>query len=295
METRADLKSAFSMRMTSGERWRIAAGKDYGGFPYKSSELIIDVGDKPLNAELVLVKVANRPLPASVNVVQSAATQIVAQVEDGAKIVVPPKSAASGGIVTVDISPTVEAPSQAAAQVVSTIYNVTIRDAGGSEITKLSQGAEIALPYDEAMLKDQGVGEDALVPSYFDETARVWVSIDNYTIDKDKNIIVARVSHLTRFAIIAAADITPPMAPLAVSARALGGGKIEISWKNPLKDFSHAKLYRSEKQNILGKTISPEISAEILTDNDITDGITYYYTARAVDPAGSESTNTDQV
>src|SRR3989338_3576783 len=295
METRADLKGAFSMRMTSCERWRIAAGKNYGGFPYKSSELIMDVGYKPLNAELVLVKVANRPLPASVNVVQSAATQIMAQVEDGAKIVIPPKSAAGSGSVSVEIAPTVEAPSQAAAKDVSTVYDVTIRDAGGSEITKLSQDAEIALPYDEAMLKDQGVGEDALVPSYFDETAKVWVSIDNYIIDKDKNIIVARVSHLTRFAIIAAADITPPMAPLAVSARALGGGKIEISWKNPLKDFSHAKLYRSEKTVALGKTISPEITAASFIDTDITDGVVYYYTVRAVDPAGSESTNTDQV
>jgi len=244
---------------------------------------------------LVLVKVANRPLPASVNVVQSAATQIMAQVEDGAKIVIPPKSAAGSGSVSVEIAPTVEAPSQAAAKVVSTVYDVTIRDAGGSEITKLSQDAEIALPYDEAMLKDQGVGEDALVPSYFDETAKVWVSIDNYIIDKDKNIIVARVSHLTRFAIIAAADITPPMAPLAVSARALGGGKIEISWKNPLKDFSHAKLYRSEKTVALGKTISPEITAASFIDTDITDGVVYYYTVRAVDPAGNESTNTDQV
>src|SRR3989338_7439749 len=130
METRADLKGAFSMRMTSCERWRIAAGKNYGGFPYKSSELIMDVGYKPLNAELVLVKVANRPLPASVNVVQSAATQIMAQVEDGAKIVIPPKSAAGSGSVSVEIAPTVEAPSQAAAKVVSTVYDVTIRNAG---------------------------------------------------------------------------------------------------------------------------------------------------------------------
>ena len=80
-----------------------------------------------------------------------------------------------------------------------------------------------------------------------------------------------------------------------VSAVALGDGKIKISWTNPTADFSHAKVYRSESMGELGKVQASEVPGTEFTDTGITDGTTYYYTVRSVDPAGNESANTDQV
>ena len=295
VSTRADNEGKFSFAVTSNERWHVGAGKEYKSFPYKSPELVVEVKMNPVTIELLLIKQALAPLSPTVSVTEAAAQQVVAQVTDGAQITLPPTGAASSGNVQVEIKPTVEAPAQAGTDVVSTVYDVTIHDAAGNKVTALTKEAEIVIPYSEAELKAQGVSEDALVPSYFDEKSSTWVGLDKCTIDKTRNVAICRVDHLTRFAITARANNTPPDAPTDVKLIALSNGRINIVWKNPTNDFDYTKIYRSLNAGELGIVRASSIRGKEFIDAEgLTNGTTYYYTVRTVNIAGNESTNIAQ-
>lgn len=285
----------FEFKVGPNERWHIGAGKVVGGIPYKASEVVVDVKDVAVNVELILAKLDKDALPPPVVIKESATKQVVAQAEDGAKAIVPPNAAGYSGNISVEVKPTVEAPSQAGAQVVGTAYDVTIHDAAGKSVTTLNSDAEIVIPYAEAELKAQGITEDDLIPSFFDEKTGAWVKVDNYTIDKEKNVVILRVNHLTRFGLVASADTTPPAPPTKGTVSALGEGKVKITWQNPVSDFSYAKVYRSDQQDELGKIVAPQVKGNQYLDNSVADGVTYYYTVRSTDPAGNESNNKDQV
>ena len=295
VSTQSDENGVFSITVLPNDRWHVGAGKEYKEFGYKSTELIIDVKNEPVAVEIALIKQGTAPLPPTVNVTETAQSQVVAQVTDGAQMTLPPSAATSTNTVQLEINPTLEAPVQTGTKVMGTVYDVTVRDGGGKEITSLAKEAELIIPYSEEELKNQGVSEDAIVPSFFDEKTETWVTIDDYTIDKERNVIIARVTHLTRFAITAAADITPPSAPTTINTQVLGAGKIKITWKNPAKDFNYAKIYRSLKEKELGIVREAAIRGEQFVDEDgISENTAYYYTVRAVDPAGNESVNTAQ-
>jgi hypothetical protein len=291
----ANAAGEFSLPVSFGTKWHVGAGKGLSGIAYKSPEIVVDVNSAVVSVEIILEKGAGKKIPPKVEVVQEASQTIVAKANDGAGITLPPTAAVAGGNISVAVAPTIEAPSQAASKVVSTVYDVTVKDQGGKDITQLQSEAEIVLPYDPTALKDQGVSEDAIIPSYFDEKAGAWVKIDDYTIDKIKHVVVARVKHLTRFAIVAAADTVPPNAPTNVKVANGGAGEIVVSWVNPSKDFSHAKVYRSDAKGKLGSIIANDLTVSQFSDVKGSNKVTYFYTVRAVDPAGNESGNVDQV
>ncbi len=70
---------------------------------------------------------------------------------------------------------------------------------------------------------------------------------------------------------------------------------LRISWENPISDFHHAKIYRSVQEGDLGKIVFNDVFTTSQKDSGLEKGEEYFYTVRAVDPAGNESTNTDQV
>jgi len=296
VSTRSDEIGTFALTVPPNDRWHVGAGKEYKGFAYKSTEFIVDIKGEPVIVEMVLTKQDTTPLPPTVSVTQASQTQIVVQATDGAQMTLPPSSVASSSTVQLEINPTLDAPTQAGTKVMSTVYDVAVHDSAGKNITTLAHEAELIIPYSEQELKDQGVSEDAIVPSFFDEKTGTWVKINDYTIDKERNVIIARVDHLTRFAITAAADTLPPSAPTESSAEALSGGKIKITWKNPTKDFDYIKLYRSLKEGELGIVRGATIRGiQFFDEEGISVNSVYYYTVRAVDAAGNESTNTTQI
>jgi peptidoglycan hydrolase-like protein with peptidoglycan-binding domain len=254
----------------------------------------VEVNKSDVTIGLLLARFGDKPLPPPVTVNQPATQRVVAQAQDGAKLEIPENAAAVSGSVNVQMNSTVEAPSQAATKVVSTVWDITVSDQSGNKVEKFTKDAEIVLPYDEDDLKDQGVTEDTIVPSFFDESTGTWVTITNYTVDKVKNVVIARVDHLTRFAIVAAADVTPPDAPAGVKVASGGQGILLVSWTNPAKDFDHAKVYRSATKGELGEVVGSDVISGGLEDSGLQNGVTYYYTVRAVDPAGNESANTVQ-
>lgn len=290
----SSVDGSFEFKVGPNERWHIGSGKVVKNIPYKSAEIVVEIKEVPVNIEIILAKFGKEELPPPVVIKETATKQIVAQADDGAKAVIPPQAAGSSGSVSVEVKPTAEAPSQAASQVISTVYDVSIRDSAGKAITNLNSEIEITIPYDEAELKANGVSEDNIIPSYFDEKTGTWVKVDNFTIDKDKNIVISRVKHLTRFGLVAPADTTPPSAPASLGAVALGEGKIKITWKNPNQDFAYARVYRSDKSGELGKIVAAQVKGQQHTDDTVIDGIVYYYTVRSADPAGNESNNQDQ-
>ena len=294
VQTRTSKNGDLSTLVTADQRWHVGAGKEVNGFAYKAGDITVDSHADILDVELVLLKLGTAPLPPAVSVRQSAAQTVVATMQDGASVTVPPQAAGNTGSVSVEMDSTVEAPSQAASKVIGTVYDVNVKDTSGRSVTQLNDEVEIVLPYSEEELKDQGITEDELVPSFFDEKTGVWVKLENYTIDKERNVVVARVSHLTRFALVAAADTIPPAAPTNVSVRSAGNGVL-ISWMSPSADFDHVKVYRSTRMNSLGSVIFPEAKGTSKVDTTTAAGAVYYYTVRSVDPAGNESTNTNAV
>ncbi|MBI1974758.1 MAG: peptidoglycan-binding protein [Parcubacteria group bacterium] len=281
--------------MTRNDKWRVGAGAEISGFPYKSSEVSIDVSHALVSVDIVLIKFSTAPIPLPVTISQPATQQVVAQTTDGAKMIIPPGAAAQNGSVSIEIKPTSIAPTNARTEVIGTVYDITVKDQGGTAITKLQQDIEITLPYKEEDLKAQGIIENSVVPSFFDEKTGTWVKLDKYIVDKENDVVVARVKHLTRFALVAAADIVPPSAPASVSAKRSGSGKILLSWVNPASDFRHTKVYQSITAGTLGNVVFAEVRGSSQEVAGLTDGLRYYFTVRAVDPAGNESTNADQI
>lgn len=294
-QLRSNTNGEFSFPATAG-RWHIGAGKETNSIPYKSSEITIDVQKGSALVEIILSRLGQAILAPPITVSQPPTQQIVAQTQDGTKITIPDGAVrVSTPTINVKVKPTIEAPSQANAKVVSTVYDVSIKDAAGGAVTTLQKDIEITIPYKDEDLKDQGIMADGLVPSYYDESTGTWVKVDNYTIDKDKHVVIARVKHLTRFALVAAADIISPEAPANISVRKGAAGEVVISWTNPTSDFNHVKIYRSTVAGGLGKLVVNDVSGTSVSDTDTVSGTKYYYAVRAVDPAGNESTNAVQV
>src|SRR3989344_5942379 len=295
VEVRAAANGAFTLLALPNSRWHIGAGWETDGVPYRAKEIVLSVSASPLLFELVLEKIDRAELPPPVSVSQSSSAQIVVQTQDGARVTIPPSSSSVSGTLAVAVEPTVEAPSQPLARVIGTAYDITVRDASGKNITTFSKEIEIILPYSDAELKDQGIAESTVSPSYYDEKTGLWVRVDDFTVDTKSNVVIARVRHLTRFAIVAAADIVPPPVPIDVAGSALGSGKVRLTWKNPTNDFDHAKIYRSESAGALGKILISEVKGQAYMDEDVVNAVLYFYTIRAVDPAGNETSNMNQV
>jgi hypothetical protein len=292
--TRSGSLGGYNLILSRGSRWHISAKKVIGTLGYKSDEVFLKSENSSESLDLTLSKI-NIPLPKPAEVVSKISQDSTAKVSDGTTVTIPANTAlsATGDSVNLSVSPTIEAPSQDNSQLVGVAYDISVKDTSGKSITKFSSKIEIILPYSKQELLDKGVTEDSLKPSYFDETNGVWVIIDDYIIDKNKSIIISKVDHLTRFAIVSPADITPPASPTSLSVSS--AGNIMLSWVNPTSDFDHAKVYRSNEENKLGTVIDSEVSASNYLDNTTVSGLTYYYTVRSVDPAGNESINTNQV
>ena len=292
-ETFTDFTGAYRLNVTSNDTWIIAAGADQNGVFYKSGETALTLGATNIEHDISLVKFSD--IPATVAKTTDAAEATAVQVSGGASVVMPANSVSTSGQVSVKVTPDTRAPSQGEVKVIGLAYDLEARDASGQLVTNFNTSVTVNIPYDETMLANLGAKENDLVLSFWDETAGTWKTLSNSIVNQTENSVTAAVDHFTRFAIVAAADITPPLAPTSMTASALGNGQIKLSWINPIKDFDHVKLYRSATSSILGLITGSDIIGESHIDTGLLDSVIYYYTIRAVDPAGNESANTDQV
>jgi RHS repeat-associated protein/fibro-slime domain-containing protein len=91
-------------------------------------------------------------------------------------------------------------------------------------------------------------------------------------------------------------DMTPPAAPTGLSAQA-GEGYVTLGWDNNGEgDLAGYNVYRSVTSggsyNLIANLTPSEIA---YTDNNVTNGTTYYYVVRAVDTSSNESGPSDEV
>ncbi|MFH1784759.1 MAG: discoidin domain-containing protein [bacterium] len=91
-------------------------------------------------------------------------------------------------------------------------------------------------------------------------------------------------------------DTTPPAAPTnIVVSDPETGNALDVSWTNPTDaDFAHIHIYRSTVSGQLGNLVYDNVTGTSLQDTGLTTDTVYYYTLKAVDTTGNESTNADQ-
>jgi len=128
---------------------------------------------------------------------------------------------------------------------------------------------------------------------YYDEIGEIWIPLET-TINSEINNLTSLVDRVALFSVLTEEDTIPPPAPTLARTKALGEGRIQITWTNPTEDFSHAKIYRSEILGELGEIRVLRVLGSGFTDTGVVDGNTYFYTVRSVDAAGNESENANQ-
>jgi hypothetical protein len=286
VNVKTDTNGAFSFSSLSDDKWHIGAAKVVENVSYKAAESIFNVGKSVAEVRLKIVKFAQLPNPVAVS--SKAADPVVAIVKTGASVYVPAASAPATSSITVSIIPSADTPSRPDARIVGPAYDISVTDAKGSSINRFSNELEVTLPYFSEALKELGVSENSIVPGYFDEKTGAWIRETNYYINKEKKIIVVRVKHLTRFALVAPADVTPPASPTKIAYAIRKPGSVKLSWINPTADFHHVRIYRSETKTGKSVLLNDLVFGTTFQDSNLKKK-TYYYSVKAVDAAGNES------
>ncbi|MBI2013560.1 MAG: fibronectin type III domain-containing protein [Candidatus Colwellbacteria bacterium] len=300
IHTKTDIGGTFSLKVLKNTKWSVRAGKIVEDIGYESNNLTFDIGVASMEGVEIYLQKSERELPPQKAIEVQVSEIAHVELTDGAAVKVPENAPAPAeavsttDILTLDVKPTVDVPVTDKERVVGSAYEVEVKTQSGSRVRSFSKDIEITLPFSDEDLDRLKVSAGELRPAYYDEEAGEWVEIKDYSLDRRNKRVVAKIKHLTRFALIAAADITPPAAPTTMTAvRGVGG--IQLSWVNPTTDFRHAKVYRSTELGKLGAVVFHEVFSASVTDTTALSNVAYYYIVRSVDPAGNESPNTDQV
>ena len=296
-KTQTDSNGNFFFTTLPNDTWHVSAVKVLEGFPYRSADTIIKVGGLSGKIDLKLFK-PKVQLPQIAQVKEEAKNPIIVKASNGAAVYVPSNAAVSStqstasSTLIVTIEAKVEAPTRANTRVIGNSYDVTIADDKGKEINKFDNDLEITLPYTDEMLKESGINDSAIVPSYYDEDTGVWVRVKDFVINKQKKVVILKIKHLTIIALVAPADSTPPAPPTKLSYAVRNLGSVTLSWTNPVADFHHVKIYRTEKKNSSSWTLLNDlVTASTYKDTGLKK-ITYYYHLKTVDASGNESQKT---
>jgi hypothetical protein len=292
-ETTASDDGSYKLNLTKGEVWYLAASKDKNGTVLKSSEAKVSIATDAdwLRQDLNMLS-TGRKFPAPASTTGKATIGVAASVENGASVSVSSRAVSGDANIFLTITPDSRTPSQALERVVGLGYGVEVLGAHAQAVTSFLDDIIVSLPYTDADTAFSHTPAAKLSLAYWDEGAGTWRRVEGSAVDTAARTVSGAVRHLTRFALVAPADVEPPDAARSVVVSRVSGG-VEITWINPAYDFHHAKIYRSTEKGKLGDMIVDELS-----DSNYTDTInglgTYYYVVRAVDLAGNESTNADQ-
>lgn len=293
-ETVSNNQGAYSLRVVPNSSWVIVAAAHVNGTEYRADEIAVDIAAASAKHDVELH--TNRMVPKAAILETSATAPLVLTVASGGPtLVAPANTFSSSGSVEIAVVPDTRAPSQGRSKVVGMAYDFSASNASGQKITKFADEVVITIPYTDIDVTALGVNENSLMLSFWDEGVSAWKNVENSIVNVAANTVTASVNHFTRYAVLAPADVIPPEPPIVMLASAIGAGKIKVVWTNPAKDFDHAKIYRSSSKGTLGSIIVSEVSGAEYTDGaGLLNNLAYYYTVRAVDPAGNESNNMTQ-
>jgi len=203
-EAQADDSGNYILNVTADDNWHIGTNSDVVDSTnyVRSEEYIIDTStadsfNQDINLETVVGGLAD-PVTTSFD----PANAKVSNLSDGSQITIPANAMGDADTVTLNASTTSELPRTTNAKPIGTGLELTAMEEDGTSITSFDSDVSITLPYDETVLDDLRITEDDLVAAYWDETNGVWQPLDNYTIDKENNLIVMSTSHFTTFGIV---------------------------------------------------------------------------------------------
>ncbi len=194
-----------------------------------------------------------------------------------------------------------ELPQTKVAQTYGTGFEMSASDSSGNEITSLSgvATASIHLDKDQVPTGTNATNVSKLEARYYDADAGSWSKVQTSTavFNGDGSVDVNfTTNHLTTFAVTTSTDTTAPAAPSSITATAKANNAIGLGWTNPTDtDFASTTIYRSTTAGDLGTAVHTSVTGTSKDDTGLTSDTTYYYTVRAVDSSGNESTNTAQV
>ncbi len=286
---------SYILKVAGDDMWHVSAMTELKRDTYKSSEVAMKVETGKTTEVYLDLSPLGVKLPEPVTVTAQPDQVTVAIGEDRVKVVVPPNAVGSTEPVNLSITPQVITPSQGADRVVGFGYEIEVRTQTGQEVNSFNSELTVSVPYDPADMTRLGLTPRDLSLRYWDETSSAWQEITNAVVDEVNRVVTGSVVHLTRFAVIARSDTTPPAAPQKVKTRITNTG-IALAWETPKdKDLKYIKLYRSKKQGAVGEVVANEVSGKAYTDSGVPRGAIYFYTVRAVDKAGNESANNNQV
>ena len=282
-------KGDYSLQLPRNKQWRVGAAGNVNGYLYRAAERYVNFDFASQALILILVQESTAPLSQPVTIQKPITQTVEVSTQDGAGLSIPPGAVTGTTQVTVSINPTASIASQASSQVVGSGYDIKINSLEGQSITNTNNFVTITLPFDDTVLQKRGIGAGQLKPSYFDETTGAWVNIDNFTVDYSRHVILAQVKHFTIFALVAPADTIRPEPPSSLVVWESSPLVVSLEWLDPIVDFHHAKVYRSEVSGDLGKLINDAVTSGILDDTSVISGTTYFYSVKSVDAAGNES------
>ena len=286
---RANTDGSYLLRLGVG-RWKVGAGFERDGILFKAAEIPLDVvSEGTYNASLVLVEVNIAVPEVVVNSSDALVDQIIKN-DQGVQVNIPANAMATQGSVTVTLTPTADAASQGINNVIGLAYEIAALDNNDQKVNSLNVPITITLPYNE---KTIGIDENSLELAFWDEASGSWQDVAGFFADTTNNVVTGSTTHLTRFALVAPADITPPTSPTSIRAK-VETGKITLSWRNPTSDFHSARIYRSLIAGDKGVKIADNIISLSWSDSAVQNGVKYYYNVKAVDLAGNESSSLAQ-
>ncbi len=295
-EANSNNQGAYSLSTSKGTRWHVTARQQSGSEVYKSKEALTDLTDSTAGiANLELVK-QTYTLPDAKSATFDPTKQQSIALDDGSTINVPANSIATSGTVTIVVNPTAELAEEADAKPVAYGYDLTATDQDNKEISSFKSNITIESKYTDASVTDsQVLSEEEMTVAYYDKSAGTWNELDSCTTNAKENTITCQVGHLTTFAVISASDSTPPGAPTNITATA-GDAVVTLAWTKPTdSDYKSVSIYRSTVSGTLGDKIASSVTDASYKNSDLKNGTTYYFTVRAVDNSGNESSNTAQI
>lgn len=326
IEATTNSNGEYSVKVVKGE-WNVVAEKDQTQNndtkpePLISANNSFDTGaSKSVTKNLVVSDqgTMSTPITTTFDTDNSKMVSVNDGEMKGAQVSVPQDALDidnQGSNVTLQVESTVMVPRHLLDKPLNDMaLNITAQDSTGQRVTDAnSSNIAISIPVEQGDFTTAGytitdVGKNVNM-SYYDEENGKWTPLEgsvtaflkDNTGDGDTNdakdlvMVTGNTDHFTSFAVVASTDTTPPAAPTNIAA-SRGNQSATLSWTNPTDgDFSSITIYRSTTAGTLGTAVHTGVTGTSKQDTGLTNGTVYYYTVRAVDRSGNESTNTAQV
>ena len=158
----------------------------------------------------------------------------------------------------------------------------------GAPVSTFATPLRLKFSYQEQQL-NPGVSEGDLRLATFDSGEGNWYVLEDAAVDTATNTVTYQASHLTRFALVSAADTVPPQPPSQLSAASIATGGVRLRWQNPVQDFHHVRISRSVDGSSTKELLATQVRTASYDDTTAQNGRTYSYFVASVDPAGNIS------